>query len=68
MLFIDYSSAFNTIIPNILIRKLLHLGLSINICTWIMDFLTNRPQSVKLGSNLSYTLRHSALAPHKAAC
>lgn len=49
MLFIDYSSAFNTIIPDILIRKLLHLGLPTHLCTWIMDFLTNRPQSVKLG-------------------
>ncbi len=35
MLFIDYSSAFNTIIPDILISKLSELGLSPSICTWI---------------------------------
>ena len=45
MLFVDYSSAFNTIIPDILIRKLTDLGLSSHIiCHWIMDFLTNWPQ------------------------
>lgn len=63
LLFIDYSSAFNTILPDIMIRKLLHLGLSTNICSWIMDFLTNRPQSVKLGSNLSSTLTISTGSP-----
>ena len=47
ILFIDYSSAFNTIIPNILGRKLTALGLSSSICTWIKDFLINRPQTVK---------------------
>lgn len=56
MIFIDYSSAFNTILPDILIRKLLHLGLSTNICTYIMGFLTNHPQSVKNDSHLSTTL------------
>ncbi len=63
MLFIDYSSAFNTIVPDILIRKLLHLGLSSNICSWTLDFLTNRPQSVKLGSHLSSTLTLSTGSP-----
>lgn len=40
--FLDFSSVFNTIIPDILTDKLLHLGLSTSICTWIKDFLTNR--------------------------
>ncbi|MCP4487325.1 MAG: DUF1891 domain-containing protein [Gammaproteobacteria bacterium] len=53
MLFIDYSSAFNTIIPDILIPKLRHLGLPPSTCSWIRDFLVNRPQQVKLGQHLS---------------
>ena len=53
MLFIDYSSAFNTIIPDILIPKLSSLGLPPSTCTWIKDFLINRPQQVKLGRHFS---------------
>jgi len=49
MLFIDFSSAFNTIKPDILIPKLANLGLPSSTCSWIKDFVTNRPQQVKLG-------------------
>ncbi|KAF7641414.1 hypothetical protein LDENG_00282120 [Lucifuga dentata] len=56
MLFVDYSSAFNTIIPDILINKLSALGLSSLTCRWIKDFLTNRPQIVRVGSHLSSTI------------
>ncbi len=63
MLFIDYNSAFNSIIPDILIRKLLHLGFSAHLCTWIMDFLTNRPQCVKIGIHHSSTLTLSTGSP-----
>ncbi len=63
MLFIDYSSAFNSIIPDILIRKLLHLGFSAHLCNWIMDFLTNRPQCVKLGIHRSSSLTLSTVSP-----
>ncbi|XP_069777952.1 uncharacterized protein [Narcine bancroftii] len=56
MLFIDYSSAFNTIIPSKLISKLQDLGVNTQLCNWIMDFLTSRPQSVKTGV-LPYRLR-----------
>lgn len=43
-LFIDFSSAFNTIIPSKLITKLSDLGIDHSLCNWILDFLTNRPQ------------------------
>uniref|UniRef100_A0A3P9ISK5 Reverse transcriptase domain-containing protein n=1 Tax=Oryzias latipes TaxID=8090 RepID=A0A3P9ISK5_ORYLA len=56
LLFLDFSSAFNNIIPDILTEKLLHLGLSSPICSWIKDFLSERPQSVKLGPHLSSTI------------
>lgn len=42
LLFMDFSSAFNTIIPQTLIHKLETLGLSYSLYNWILDFLTNR--------------------------
>lgn len=59
MLFIDYSSAFNTII----LSKLSLLGLPTHSCTWMKDFLTNRPQTVKLGPHLSPTITLSTAPP-----
>jgi hypothetical protein len=46
MLFIDYSSAFNTIGPSKLITKVRTLGLNTSFYNWILDFLTGRPQVV----------------------
>ncbi|KAK3534304.1 hypothetical protein QTP86_014224 [Hemibagrus guttatus] len=43
MLFINFSSAFNTIIPQHLIEKLSLLGLNTSLCNWILDFLTASP-------------------------
>ncbi|KAI4871329.1 hypothetical protein NFI96_023465, partial [Prochilodus magdalenae] len=40
MVFIDYSSAFNTIFPAKLIPKLTDLRLNSHLCNWILDFLT----------------------------
>ena len=56
-----------SIIPDILIRKLTDLGLSPHICCWIMDFLTNRPQTVKLAPILPPPSL-SAPAPLRAVC
>ena len=51
VLFIDYSSAFNTIIPCKLYEKLLtKLNFPLSICNWILNFLLERPQIVKVGS------------------
>ncbi|KAK6305696.1 hypothetical protein J4Q44_G00244760 [Coregonus suidteri] len=71
MLFIDYSSAFNTIVPSKLITKLRALCLNLSLCNWILDFLTGRPQVVQVGNNTSTTLinrgveTHTAMAPRK---
>ena len=43
MLVIDYSSAFNSIIPSKLIIKLEALGLNPALCNWFLDFLMVRP-------------------------
>ncbi|KAI2646163.1 hypothetical protein H4Q32_029939 [Labeo rohita] len=63
MLFIDLSSAFSTIIPQQLINKLNLLGLNTSLCNWILDFLTGRPQSVRIGHNTSSTTTLSTGAP-----
>jgi len=49
MLFVDYSSAFNTVIP----RRLSTLGLTSSLCFWVLDFLTNRSQAVRVGTRTS---------------
>ena len=55
MLFIDYSSAFNTIVPSKLI-KLEALGLKPALCNWVLDFLTGCPKVVRVGNNTSTSL------------
>ncbi|KAI3370888.1 hypothetical protein L3Q82_007399 [Scortum barcoo] len=63
MLFIDYSSAFNTIVPSKLVTKLRDLGLNSALCDWILNFLTSRPQAVRMGSTTSSTLTLNTGAP-----
>jgi gmma-aminobutyric acid receptor subunit gamma len=65
MLFIDYSSAFNTIVPTKSITKLRNLWLNTSICNWILDFLTGRPQVVRVGNNTSATLILNTGAPQR---
>ena len=52
-LFIDFSSAFNTIKPTILIDKLKALNVSPALCSFILDFLLDRIQQVRIGDKLS---------------
>ncbi|KAI4886334.1 hypothetical protein NFI96_000178 [Prochilodus magdalenae] len=63
MLFIDFSAAFNTMIPSKLMSKLNHLGISTKLCNWILDFLTDRPQSVKLDNLSSSFIRMNTGVP-----
>uniref|UniRef100_A0A3B5QBX0 Reverse transcriptase domain-containing protein n=1 Tax=Xiphophorus maculatus TaxID=8083 RepID=A0A3B5QBX0_XIPMA len=56
MLFVDFSSAFNTVIPDKLVLKLLEVGLPASLCHWIRDFLTNRPQVVRISGSTSSPL------------
>lgn len=50
LLFVNYSSAFNTIIPNWLVTKLRCLGLKHSLYSWVQSFLSERPQVVKMGN------------------
>ncbi len=56
MLFVDFSSAFNRVVPHKLVKKLSNLGLNTTLCSWILDFLSNRPQNVRVGDHFSSTL------------
>ncbi len=56
LLFIDYSSAFKTIVPIKLAVKPTDLGLNSSLCDWILDFLTGRPQVVKVGQFTSNSI------------
>ena len=50
ILLVDFSSAFNTILPQQLVEKLKLLGVGTNICNWVLDFLTERKQTVRINS------------------
>ncbi len=63
ILFVDFSSAFNTIMPDLLSDKLTQLSVPTSICQWITSFLTDRQQLVRLGKLTSRTLTISTGAP-----
>ncbi|KAK3545389.1 hypothetical protein QTP70_006285 [Hemibagrus guttatus] len=46
-----------------LIEKLSLLGLNTSLCNSILDFLTGRPQSVRIGNSISSTTTLSTGAP-----
>lgn len=59
LLFIKFSSAFNTIIPQQPVTKCFLLSLKTPTCNWILDFLTERPQSAYISSAAPQTIRLS---------
>ncbi len=63
ILFVDFSSAFNIIIPDTLQNKLTQLSVPTSVCQWINSFLIDRQQLVKLGKFSSSTRTISTGAP-----
>lgn len=61
MLFINVSSALNTILPGKLLTKLLDSNLNTSLCNWVLDFLNHKP-SIRFGKHQS-TLIISTGAP-----
>ncbi len=55
ILFMDFSSAFNSIIPSLLRPKLTQLSMPTSVCQFITSFLTERQQLVRLGKYTSST-------------
>lgn len=56
MLFVNYSSVFNPLVPSKLDVKLQALALNSSQRSWILDFLSGRCQMVRIGSNISTLL------------
>lgn len=63
ILFVDFSSAFNTIQRHQMIKKLSHLNIPPPLIHWIHNFLTNRPQAVRIGTITSPTIITNTGAP-----
>ncbi|KAK3530868.1 hypothetical protein QTP70_003634 [Hemibagrus guttatus] len=74
MLFIDFSSAFNTMIPQHLTKKLSLLGINTSLCNLILDSTssattlnTGAPQSCMLSPLLFTLLTHDCAAMHSSS-
>lgn len=63
VLFIDFSSAFNTILPIRLFNCLLSMGVDSSLCHWLLSFLSNRTQCVKVQNIISSTKTLNTGAP-----
>ncbi|KAI4890215.1 hypothetical protein NFI96_009012 [Prochilodus magdalenae] len=63
ILFLDFSSAFNTIIPGQLHSKLTQLNVTASTCQWITNFLTGREQQLRLRKINSVTQTTGTGAP-----
>ncbi|KAK3575550.1 hypothetical protein QTP86_029468 [Hemibagrus guttatus] len=59
----QFASAFDTIIPQHLTEKLSLLGINTSRRNWILDFLTGRPQSVRIGNSTSRATTLNTGAP-----
>ena len=63
ILFVDFSSAFNTMRPSVLIQKLRYMGVHPSLCWWLLSYLRQRPQRVRVNSTLSNYRQTSIGAP-----
>ncbi|KAF0032199.1 hypothetical protein F2P81_014489 [Scophthalmus maximus] len=63
ILFVDFSFAFNTIIPVLLHDKLSQLQVTDPTCRWITNFLSDRKQHMKLGKHVSNSLTVNTGSP-----
>ena len=63
-MFFDFSSAFNTIQPHLIVKKLLDINVPCGLIRWTLEYLTNRSQYVKIGqSSISNVIVSSTGAP-----
>ena len=61
--FFDFSSAFHTIQPHLLVRNFLNMKLPSSVISWIFDYLTSRLQYVRLNGLLSSAISTNTGAP-----
>ena len=62
-LFEDYSSAFNTVVPEKLFHKLWTSSIDASLCYRILDFLLCRSQVIRIGDLISDTIALSRGSP-----
>lgn len=71
MLFLNFSSAFNTLQPHLLMRKLINMDVDPVIIRWLCSFLAHKPQSVVIRSSfvleVSSMVRSNTGAPQGCA-
>ena len=60
---LDFSKAFDRINLNVLITKLIDMGLRRSLIPWLCDFLSNRRQRVKLAESISEWAQVNAGVP-----
>ena len=63
VLFVDFSSAFNTIQPHLMFQKLNNLHINPFLSSWIFEFLTQRTQFVDINKTVSCILTTNTGAP-----
>jgi len=63
VLFIDFTSAFNTMQIHILLKRLLDLSVNGGLIRWVRDFLSDRPQKVLMNGTWSGELVLNTGAP-----
>ena len=54
----DFRKAFDLVDHNIILNKLQTLDIKPSVVNWIVDFLTNRQQRIKITDNLFSQWRH----------
>ncbi|KAK1787367.1 hypothetical protein P4O66_002723 [Electrophorus voltai] len=54
--FIDFSSAFSIVIPQHLVKKLSPLRIDTPLCNWLLDFISDIPQTIRVGVNTLETI------------
>jgi hypothetical protein len=59
VLFADFSSAFNTMRPSILLDKLQSIGVDDHLRLWILNYLRHRSQCVRVSASITSTKRHT---------
>lgn len=62
-MFFDFSSAFDTIRPALLAERLAVMQVDVHLVSWIVYYLTGRPQYVRLQSCVSDTVISNTGAP-----
>lgn len=63
LVFVDFSSAFNTVQPHLMGQKLLQMDVNPHLIIWILSFLSDRCQRVRVNGHLSTSRSLSTGAP-----